>query len=48
MNKTYWEDDDLFGDEELIEFLKDSQFDSKVDLQAEITVLKLIKVEDWY
>ena len=48
VNKTYWEDDDLFGDEELIELLKDSQFDSKVDLQAEITVLKLIKVEDWY
>ena len=48
MNKTYWEDDDLFGDEELIELLKDSQFDRKLDLQAEITVLKLIKVEDWY
>ena len=48
MNKTYWEDEDLFGDEELLELLKDSQFDSKVDLQAEITLLKLIKVEDWY
>ena len=24
VNKTYWEDDDLFGDEELIELLKDS------------------------
>ena len=48
VNKTYWEDDDLFGDEKLLELLKDTPFDSKVDLQADIQLLKLIKVEDWY
>ena len=36
VNKTYWEDDDLFGDEKLLELLKDTPFDSKVDLQADI------------
>ena len=48
VNKTYWEDTDLFGDEKLHEFLKDTAWDVNKDLNAEIELLKLVKVEDWY
>jgi len=48
VNKTYWQDTDLFGDEKLHEFLKDTPWDDNKDLNAEIELLKLIKVEDWY
>ena len=48
VNKMFWLDVDDFGDEKLHEFLKDTAWDQTKDLQAEVELLKLVKVEDWY